>query len=84
MKQSTTRPKFAWVVSVSGTCHVELDKLPKLNNAKSKRSPKILLVEFVFFVLLESKVKMTALVIHFSTNQMQVKSHKKNIGGVSC
>ena len=30
LKQSTTRLKFAWIASVSGTCHVELDKLPKL------------------------------------------------------
>ena len=27
VKQST-RLKFAWLTSVSGTCHVELDKLP--------------------------------------------------------
>ena len=46
MKQSTTRLKFAWLASVSGTRHVELDKLPDLSNTKSKRR---LLVEFVFF-----------------------------------
>ena len=49
MKQSTTPLKFAWLASASGTCHVELDKLPKLNTTKSTRSPKRLAVEFVFF-----------------------------------
>ena len=44
--QSTTRPK--WLESVSGTRYVELDKLPESNSAKSKRSPKRLLVEFRF------------------------------------
>ena len=29
VKQSTTRLKLAWLASVSGTCHVDLDKLPK-------------------------------------------------------
>ena len=28
VKQSTTRPKFAWLASVSEACHVELSKLP--------------------------------------------------------
>ena len=37
MKQSTTRLKFAWLASVSGKCHIELDKLPDLNKTKGKR-----------------------------------------------
>ena len=51
MKLSTTRLKFAWVASVSGACHVVLDKLPKsiINSTKSKVSPKRLLAEFIFF-----------------------------------
>ena len=50
VKLSTTRPKFARIAPVSGTCHVELDKLHKSNSTKCKISPKrLLLVEFVFF-----------------------------------
>ena len=58
MMQLTARLMFAWFASVSGTCHVELDKLPNLNNTKSKTSPKIVLVVFVFvFVLSNRKSK---------------------------
>ena len=39
VKQPTTRLKFAWLASVSGTCHVELEDLSDLNNTKSKISP---------------------------------------------
>ena len=54
--QSTTRLKFAWLTSVSGTGHVERVKLPKLKNTRAKR----FLVEFVFYVLFESQVKRPA------------------------
>ena len=77
------RLKFAWLASVSGACHVELDKLPKLNNTKSKRSPKRLLVELVFLSFIQIESQKACLVIHFSTNQMQIKSNEKNVGGVS-
>ena len=39
VKQSTTRLKFAWLASVSGTRHVELEKLPKPFDTNIKRSP---------------------------------------------
>ena len=42
---------FALLASVSGTCHVELDQLPNLNNTKSKSSPKRLLSGSFFFVI---------------------------------
>ena len=77
MKQTTTRLKFAWVAPVSGTCHVELDELPKLSNTNSKRSPRRLLVEFVFFPFIRIKYQNACLVIHFLTNQMQIKSNEK-------
>ena len=60
VKQSTTRLNFAWLASVSGACHVELDKLPDLNNTKSKISPKRLLLwsNSYFSFLFESNIKM--------------------------
>ena len=39
LKQSAVRLNLAWLASVSGTCHVELNKLPKSNPTNSKRSP---------------------------------------------
>ena len=51
VKQWTTRLNFAWLASVSGTCHVELDELPDLINKTSRRF-------FFFFVLFESNIKM--------------------------
>ena len=55
VKQSTTRLKLAWLASVSGTCHVELDKLPDSSITKNKRRPQIRLIESVFFVLIRIK-----------------------------
>ena len=81
--------KLEWIASVSGTGDVGLNKLPKPNGTKSRRNPKRLLVEFLFFffVLFDSNVKIKCqnafLVIRFSTNQMQIKSNEKNIGEVS-
>ena len=40
LKQSTTRLKFAWLASVSGTYDVESNEIPKSNHTKSKRSLK--------------------------------------------
>ena len=34
VEQSTARLAFAWLAPISGACHVELDKPPKLNNTK--------------------------------------------------
>ena len=57
---------------------------PKSNSTKSKRSPERLLVEFVFFfILFESNVKIACFVIHFSTNQMRIKSNDFFFGEVS-
>ena len=73
VKQSTTRLRLAWLASVSETCHVELDELPDSNNTKSKKIPKRLLVAFVLFALIRIKHQIARWVIHFSTNQMQIK-----------
>ena len=53
-----------------GTCHVELDKLPKLNEEIERKSPKRLLVEFDAF-------ENDCFKIHFSTNQMHMKLNDK-------
>ena len=82
MKQSTTRLNFAWLASVSGTSHVELDKTPQIEYriTKSRRSPKILVAEFVFFFrFIRIKCQNACLVIHFSINQMQIESHQKKL-----
>ena len=65
---------------LSGACHVELDKFPKSNSTKSITRPKRLLVEFVFVSVFRIKRQKTSLVLHFSTNQMQIKSNKLQIG----
>ena len=65
---------------------MELDELPKKNStmSKKKKSPERLLTEIVFFVLFYLiKCQNACLVIHFSTNQMQIKSDEKYVGGVS-
>ena len=82
VKQSMTRLELAWLASVSGTCHVELDKLPKVNNTKNNISPKILfLAEFVvFFIFFENQTSERS-AIHFTTNRMQIKSNEKIVWG---
>ena len=76
MKQSKTWLKFAWLESVSGTCYVELDKLPKLNNTKSNTPRKRLIVESAFFRFIRIKSQNACLMIYFSTNQMQIESNE--------
>ena len=83
MKQPTTRLKFARIAPVLGICHVELDKLPKSNSTKSKRSPKRLLAEFVFFRFIRFKCQKVCLVIHFFTNQMNFFFLESNLKKVS-
>ena len=50
VKQSTTRLTFAWLASVSGTCHVQLGELPDLNNKKSKTSLEKALCRILVFL----------------------------------
>ena len=64
---------------VSGTCHVELDKLLKLSDTKSKISPKRLLVEFVFFRFSRILSQNACLVVHFSTSQICKSNQTKKI-----
>ena len=60
-------------------------KLRDLNTTKRKRSPKRSIVElFYVIVTFESKRLNTCVVVHFSTNQMQIKSNENVFGGVSC
>ena len=54
-----------------GTRHIELDKLPKLNEGIERKRPRILLVEFDAF-------ENDGMKIHFSTNQMQIKWNEIN------
>ena len=60
---------------------------PKLIITKSKRrkkkSPERLRDEFVLSRFIQIKSQNACLVIHFLTNQTQIKSNEKNIGGVS-
>ena len=74
----------AHAASVSGTCHVELDKLPNLNDTKEQKSQKascrirFYQVPGMFY---SNQMSNACLVIHFSTHQMQTKSDEENIGG---
>ena len=54
-----------------GTRHVELDKLPKLDEEIERKCPGRLLVEFDAF-------ENDCLNIHFSINQLQIKVNEKS------
>ena len=71
-KQLTTRYMLACLLRFHGTRHVELDKLPNLNEEIERKNPKRLLAKFDAF-------ENDCLKIHFSTNQIQIilKERKK-------
>ena len=87
MKQPTARLRSAWMASVSETYHVELDKLPSLNNTKEqKRSPERLLVELVFFFSFYSNQMSKRLLgdsLLDRSDENQTKSNEKHVVGVS-
>ena len=79
LNQSTTRLKFDWACfDFSRTCHVELGKTPQIESYKSERSPKILLVVLLFSRFFRSSIQNARLVVHFSTNQGQIKPNEKH------
>ena len=79
MKQSTTRLKFAWLASVSGTCHVELDELPNLNSTKEQWTSRRIRF-FSFFANQMSKGLLGDLVFDQSdANQIKRKKYWRSI-----